>query len=95
MKQTIKRQLYSCIVETFNGFHIACMEYDKKARKKFSPTDIIYKPVKHQKIKINCYFSNQMHLAYRSTYTDDNKLKHGSAWHCLCCSKLSWSRKQI
>ena len=30
--------------------------------------------------------SNQLHLAYRSTYTDDNKLKHSSAGQCYYCS---------
>ena len=47
------------------GFHIVCMECDTKETKKFSPTDITYDLVKHQTIKINCYFSTQKHVAYR------------------------------
>ena len=45
-KQTIVRQLSSCINEKYNGFHMISIEYSKKLRKKFELIDIIYKPVK-------------------------------------------------
>ena len=48
-----------CLIEKFNGFYIVLMEYDQKERSKFVPINIIFKPVKHQKMKINCYFSTQ------------------------------------
>ena len=34
-QQNIIRQLSSCVHEKFDGFHIVCVEYSKKARKKF------------------------------------------------------------
>ena len=38
------------------------MECKNKERKIFLPIDILYDPVKHIKIKINCYFSTQKML---------------------------------
>ena len=56
------------------------MEYDQKERTKSVQIYIIYKLVKHQKMKINCDFSTHKHLAYRSTYNDTKKIKHSCAW---------------
>ena len=47
--QKIVRQLSSCLIETFNGFTIISIEYQKKKRKTFKPIDIIYKPTKKMK----------------------------------------------
>ena len=65
---------------------IVFKEYDKKEKKMFFPIHIIYEPVKHQKMEINCYFSNQKQLAYRSTYAEGGKLKDSCTWECYYCS---------
>ena len=81
------------MTEKFNGFYIVRFEYYQKEITKFVPIYVIYnKPVKNEKININCYFSTQKHLAYRSTYKDAGEIKHSSAWHCDYCSK-HYSRK--
>ena len=41
-KQSIVRQLSSCINEKYNGFHVISIKYNKKLRKKIiKPIDII------------------------------------------------------
>ena len=55
-KQTVVRQLSSCITEKFNGFNIISIEYGKKSRRKFKLIDIIYKPVKKADAEIKCCF---------------------------------------
>ena len=72
-KQTIVRQLSSCVFEKFNGFNIISIEYGKKLRRKFKPIDIIYKPVKKADAKIKCYFSQDIARAYRSTCNKGEK----------------------
>lgn len=72
-KRNIKWNLSSCLTEKLNGFY-------KKPN--FLLIDRIYKPVKHQKMKINCDFSTYKHLAHRSTYNDTNKTRHRYAWQC-------------
>ena len=54
-KQTVVRQLLSCISEKYNGFHVVSIDYCDKLRKKFNPINIIYKPVKSHDEKISCY----------------------------------------
>lgn len=59
------------------------MEYNQKERTKFVQINIICKPVKHQKMKINCSFSAQKHLAYRSTFNGSNKAKKRLAFSII------------
>ena len=47
----------SCITEKLNGFHIVKVKTGNKTRALYLPIDIIFGLVKHQKIKINCFFS--------------------------------------
>ena len=43
----MRKNLSSCIIEKFIGFDIVSIEYGRKQLTKFSPTDIIYKPLKN------------------------------------------------
>ena len=59
-------------------------------RQNFLPIDIIYKPVKKQNEIINCFFTDKIHLAYRTSYNNDQKLqllKHSTAFRCHYCPK--------
>ena len=53
-KQTIVRQLSSCGDQKFNGFNTVSVEHGRKLRKKFKPTDMVYKPVKEPNEEIKC-----------------------------------------
>ena len=88
-KKNIKREIPSCVKEKFNGFHIVRIDFDRKIRQKFSPIDIIYNPVKNKEQIINCFFSNKIHLAYRTTYShgEKSKIKHGFGYRCHFCTK--------
>ena len=79
-KQNIIRQLSSCVHEKFDGFHIVCVEYSKKERKKFRPINIIYKPVRQIEKKILCFGSKDMSRAYRSSSSQGEKMLHGFAF---------------
>ena len=87
-KQTIVRQLSSCVFEKFNGFNIISIEYGKKLRRKFKPIDIIYKPVKKADAEIKCYFSQDISRAYRNTCNKGKNLSHGFACQCYYCNKF-------
>ena len=57
-----------------------------------SPIDIIYKPVKKEDEIIECFFSSQINLAYRTSFSENQKLKHSTAFQCYFCSNY-YSRK--
>ena len=85
-KKNVIRDLSSCIIEKFNGFNIVRIEFKRKLRQKMSPIDIIYKPVKKEDEIIECFFTSQINLAYRSTFSENQKIKHSTAYQCFFCS---------
>ena len=85
-KKNAIRDLSSCIIEKFNGFNIVKLEFGKKLRQKMLPIDIAYKPVKKEDEIIGCFFSVKINLAYRSTFSENKKNTHGSAFQCYFCS---------
>ena len=78
------RDLSLCIIEKFNGFNIVRIEFERKLRQKMSLIDIIYKPVKKEDEIIECFFTSQINLAYRSTFSENHK--HSTAYQCYFCS---------
>ena len=53
---------------------------------------VIFDTVKHKKIKIDCYFSTQKHLAIRIAFNKSDKMKHNEEYECHHCSKF-YARK--
>ena len=96
-KKKIIREISSCVKEKFNGFLIIRIEFDQKKRREFLPIDIVYKPVKNQNEIINCFFTDKIHLAYRTSYTDGTKnaLKPTSAFKCYFCTKFSCRKERF
>ena len=94
-KKNIIRNLLACITEKFNEFNIVRIEFHRKLRQKMHPTNIICKPVKKEDEIIECFFSSQMNLAYRVTFSENQKLKlkHSTAFQCYFCSNY-YSRKE-
>ena len=85
----LKKNVSSSLTENFNGFHIVRIEAENGISVIYYPIDIIYDPVKHFKIKINCFFSTDKRLHYRSTYNvnkKDKKIKYSKASQCYYCS---------
>ena len=40
------------------------------------------------------FFSNQMQLAYKSTFSDGTKIRHSIAWECYyCCNYYGTKEK--
>ena len=85
-KKFVIRDLSSCIIEKFNGFNIVRLELDKELRKEMSPIDILYKPVKKYTDNIEYFFSTELNLAYRLSFSEGQKIRHETAFQCFYCS---------
>ena len=59
-----------------------------------SPIDVLYKPVKSHTNNIGCFFSTQINLAYRTTFSEGEKVRHGTAFQRFYCSKY-YGRKNM
>ena len=82
-RKNINKDLSLCIIEKFNGFNIIRIEFERKNMNikniKNAETDIIYKPVKKEDEIIKCFFTRQINLAYRSSFSENQKIKHSTA----------------
>ena len=88
IQKNIIRNVSSCIIEKFNGIDVVRVENERSIRKKFSPIDIIFKPVRKVTETIQCFFSTEIYLAYRTTFNESEKIRHGGARQCYCCSNF-------
>ena len=84
-KKTVLRELSSYIIEKFNRFNIARVEFSKKLRQTFCTINIIYKPVKKVDDIINCFFGEKLNKAFRVSFNETSKIKHCSAWQYYFC----------
>ena len=85
-KKNVIRDISSCIREKFNGFNIVRVEFEKQIRQKMSPIAIIYKPVRKETENIDCYFSKKINYAFRTSFSENDKIRHGTAFQCHYCS---------
>lgn len=67
-KNAVIRDFSFCVTEKFSDFDIIKISQEDKIRQEFSLINIIYQRVKHFEKKINCYFTNMLHLGYRTTF---------------------------
>ena len=81
-KKNVIRDISSCIREKFNGFNIVRVEFEKQIRQKMSPIAIIYKPVRKETENIDCYFSKKINYAFRTSFSENDKIRHGTAFQC-------------
>ena len=92
-KKMVIRDISSCITGRFNGFNIVKLELDRELRREMSPLDVLYKPVKKQ-VNIDCFFTTEINLAYRTSFSEREKIRHGTAFQCFYCSNY-YGRKNL
>ena len=93
-KKHVLRDFSSCIIEKFNGFNIVRLEIDRELRNEMSTLDIVYKPVRKHTDNIECFFTTQLNLAFRKSFSEGDKTRHGTAFQCFYCSKY-FARKNM
>ena len=72
-KKEVGRTYSSCSIHQFNGFFILRIENEREIRKFFLPINIIYETAKNDKENKSCYFSDQINLAFRATFSEEKK----------------------
>ena len=60
------RDLSSSVREIFNGYNVIKQNLRWKEKIEFTPINIVYEPEHDESIPIPCFFTNKIHLAYRS-----------------------------
>ena len=92
-KNTVGRDLSSCIMEKFSGHKIFRKLRENGLRLEFKPINIVDEPVKHFKRKINCFFTDKISLAYRTkTFRTSSKFEYTNDYECLSYSTFFLSK---
>ena len=85
------QDLSRSIIEKFNGYEITKHELARKEKVEFFPTDIVYEPIYDENVPVLCYFTDKIHLAYRSYIgryvKGEEKVGHPTAIQCHYCEK--------
>ena len=85
-KKNIVTELSGSITNKYNGFNIVRLEQSKTIMQIYTAIENMYKPFKNCNKVINCYFSKKINLAFRSAFSENGILKHGTAFQCHFCS---------
>ena len=67
--------MQACVIQKFNGYEILKQQLQGHEKHSHKPIDIIYEPVINNSA-IACFFTSNLHLAYRSYYSRTVKGKH-------------------
>ena len=90
-KNKVTRNLTSSIIKKCNGYEIIKHELARKEKMKFTPINIIYEPIYDGNVPVPCYFTNEIHLAYRSYIgkylKGQEKIRHPIVRKRLYCEK--------
>ena len=86
------RDLFSSIIEKFNGYQIINHELARKEKVELTPIEIVYEPIYDENVPAPCYFTDKIHLTYRS-YIGKNikgkkKVGHPTVRQCPYCKKF-------
>ena len=92
-KKKVMKDLSSCITERFNGFNIVKLELDRELRREMFPIYILYRPVR-KRVNIDCFFTTEINLAYRTSFSEGGGIRHGTAYQCFYCSNY-YGRKNV
>ena len=63
--------------------------FEKEQKQKFQPVDIVYKPIKSIEHNIECFFTDEIRLAYRALAHRGNlKFDSMKAEQCFSCNNF-------
>ena len=65
-KNEVTRSLSSSAIEKFKGYEFIKQKLTRKEKIVFTAIDIVYEPVYNENLLIPCFFTSQIHVAFRS-----------------------------
>ena len=65
-KNEVTRKLLGSVTEKFNGYETIKDNLAGKEKMDFTPLDIVFELTYDENIPVTCYFTGQIHQAYRS-----------------------------
>ena len=89
----MRAELSACVIQKFNGYDLlrAYLKYSEK--KNLIPIDIVFEPTLNTEKPIECFFADEIHLAFNSSYDkfvrgSKKKIKCNNTKQCLYCNNF-------
>ena len=83
------RDLSGSVIEKFNGHEMIQHELVRKEKIKFVAINIVCEPIYDENVPVPCYFTDKIHLAYRSyigrSFKGEKKKNHPTVRQCPYC----------
>ena len=93
----ITRNLSSPVLEKFNGYEVIRNSLSSKEREEFVPINVVYESIYDENVPVPCYFTNEIHLAYRSYIgkldNGNERMTHRTVRQC-CYSQNFFSKTE-
>ena len=64
-KNVVTRNLSSSVLDKFNDYKTIRNDLSYQEKTEVIPIDVVYKPIYHENVPVTCYFTSEIHLAYR------------------------------
>ena len=92
-KNSIIRELSSCVINRYDGYHIVKIRKKNSIRLYFKPVGIVYEPTESSDKDIECYFTEKIQIAYRLRYSHGKKINMLHAWEYCSCHNFFSTKK--
>ena len=94
----ITRDLSSSVIEKFNRFQIIKRGLENKEKEDFCSIDIVYEPVSNKNDLLICYFTDNIHLAFRSYISKkvkgEEEIRYDTVRQCHYCENYFSKTKE-
>ena len=97
-KNEVTRNLLSSVLEKFNSYEMIRNDLSYQEKAEVIPIDVVYEPICDENFPVPCYFTSEIHLAYRSYvgFFDKEKeqIKNRTFRQCHYCQNFFAKNKE-
>ena len=76
-KNEMRAELSACVIQKFNGYDLLRANLKYSEKKNLLLIDIVYESTLNTEKLIECFFANEIHLAF-NTYTSNDNFVRGT-----------------
>ena len=89
----MRAELSACVIQKFNGYDLLRTNLKYSEKKNLLPINIVYEPTLNTEKPIECFFANEIHLTFNTSYDkfvkgNKKKVKCNDTRQCPYCNNF-------
>ena len=93
IKNEMRAELSACVIQKFNGYDLLRTNLKYSEKKNLLPINIVYEPTLNTEKPIECFFANEIHLTFNTSYDkfvkgNKKKVKCNDTRQCPYCNNF-------